>query len=66
MMREHARQEYLRKYTADANYELLMGIYDRAIARSQDRRNRSRVRGGGSGAPSSAQVDVEREGDASS
>jgi glycosyltransferase involved in cell wall biosynthesis len=66
MMREHARQEYLRKYTADANYEILMGIYDRAIARAQERRNRSRARGGGWGTPSSAQVNVEREGDVSS
>ncbi|MFB3917496.1 MAG: glycosyltransferase [Terriglobales bacterium] len=31
-MRRHARAEYEAKYTAEKNYQLLMGIYERAIA----------------------------------
>jgi glycosyltransferase involved in cell wall biosynthesis len=31
-MRDAARREYLEKYTADRNYELLMEIYDRALS----------------------------------
>ena len=32
-MREAARREYERKYTADINYRLLIGIYERAVRR---------------------------------
>ena len=33
-MRENARQEYLSRYTADANYEMLRAIYGRALGGS--------------------------------
>jgi glycosyltransferase involved in cell wall biosynthesis len=31
IMRVAARREFLEKYTAERNYDMLMGIYDRAI-----------------------------------
>jgi hypothetical protein len=36
-MRAAARQEYLRKYTADLNHKALLGIYETAIENSQRR-----------------------------
>jgi glycosyltransferase involved in cell wall biosynthesis len=40
-MRGAARQEYLRKYTADINHQALLGIYEMAIQNSR-RRQRNR------------------------
>jgi glycosyltransferase involved in cell wall biosynthesis len=37
-MRDEARAEYLAKYTAERNYELLMGIYARAVGQMTTRR----------------------------
>ena len=37
-MRHAARAEYEAKYTADRNYQLLMQIYERAIAQAKKNR----------------------------
>jgi len=34
-MRFEARREYERKYTAEINYKMLMGIYETAIKRAR-------------------------------
>lgn len=39
-MSERARNDYLSRYTPEANYEILMGIYDEAMARSRLRSRR--------------------------
>jgi glycosyltransferase involved in cell wall biosynthesis len=43
-MRQEARAEFEAKYTPEHNYQMLMGVYDRAIAYARQRRHNAETR----------------------